>query len=489
MRAVRSAASFVNGASRRVRGSAERTRNRVAPIAGAAANAASRAAGSAKNAAGLPKRKMNRVIAKLKALLNQWVKAKIMLYGARLVDRIPGLTKDYLEDPDMPRCASRAKNRIVDAMWPDFREEILWELAVYLDGEGPEQMLVDDEGPGCVCAFLRYHLDPYDKGIWGKLRDPFWILIHFVELIPVFAISQSVLLFIFFVIDKKDEFQLISFILRFKGTQFISAGVLRTLLGFTLFMFCVSADADASEHSCERYGPGNGAHSLPAAFGFIVQVLLVWVAFLLLPYSTDKGRSSLKGAFQFEHTGLICQRGAYIRPLLWYDLIVFMLCATIVVCVMVIGAKEDYGHWSVAHLIYAMQIAYGLSSVPFFLFTLPGLQRVLTHAMPTAYDRLGRCQRFAKPPALVKRHAKGSSTEVVSDDETDELFGRMKSMFGSAGRLSGSDSDGGCLSGSDIDPDIDEINDPTSGATGAESDADVSSCTIENGRRKSGKPS
>merc|ERR1719486_858488 len=48
------------------------------------------------------------------------------------------------------------------------------------------------------------------------------------------------------------------------------------------------------------------------------------------------------------------------------------------------------------------QVLYGLLSAPFFLFTLPGLQRVLTHAMPTGYDRRGRCRKYCTDSCLLR---------------------------------------------------------------------------------------
>eukprot|EP00425_Heterocapsa_triquetra_P030650 CAMPEP_0195123614 /NCGR_PEP_ID=MMETSP0448-20130528/129022_1 /TAXON_ID=66468 /ORGANISM="Heterocapsa triquestra, Strain CCMP 448" /LENGTH=119 /DNA_ID=CAMNT_0040161177 /DNA_START=37 /DNA_END=393 /DNA_ORIENTATION=- len=57
-----------------------------------------------------------------------------------------------------------------------------------------------------------------------------------------------------------------------------------------------------------------------------------------------------------------------------------------------------YKDWPVKHAFYAVQVVYGFTSTPFFFFTLPLLQAVLTHTVPTAYDREGRCRKFTGPP-------------------------------------------------------------------------------------------
>ena len=42
-------------------------------------------------------------------------------------------------------------------------------------------------GPGRVRAFILFHFIPFDKNIWGMLRDPGWIFLTLVTMIPYFA--------------------------------------------------------------------------------------------------------------------------------------------------------------------------------------------------------------------------------------------------------------------------------------------------------------
>merc|ERR1719265_2198388 len=52
--------------------------------------------------------------------------------------------------------------------------------------------------------------------------------------------------------------------------------------------------------------------------------------------------------------------------------------------------------WPVAHTLFAVQVIYGYLAAPFFIFTLPVIKTVLTHTVPTAYDREGRCRKPIK---------------------------------------------------------------------------------------------
>lgn len=402
-----------------------------------AVDAAENAREKAVAAALATKEKAEQLIARAKFMLECWAKQKLYALVEDLVDRIPGITKDFLEDPQMPRCASRGKDRLVDSVWPDVREELLWETAVLLDKQSKEKLPEEDKEPPpcCFLKFFRYHLFPYDKGFWGQWRDPVYILLRLISMIPVYGVSPFFFLFEFIIIDKSDEFQLISFIVGFKGTQFISAGIIRAITGLVLFYVCLTAQADDSNHSCEEHGPGNSNGFWLVLLGFVIQVVIIWVAFLLLPWSVDKGRSRLKGGLSQDKLPVAGagRRGAYIKHLLWYDLVSAVLCSVVPALVIVLrpkpGSFADEDIWYVEHVIFASQIVYGLLTVPFFLFTLPGLSRVLTHAMPTAYDREGRC---VQPIGPVRRkeeevqQALAMDEALVTDDDARSLLDKLK---------------------------------------------------------------
>jgi len=364
-------------------------------------------------------------------LLEAWMKAKMHGVAVHVVDRLPKATKDFFEDEEMPRFVSRGKDRLVDGVWPDVREELVWELAVMIDGQSPEQSLPTSGGVDCFRAYLRYHLFPYDKSFWGKLRDPIWVILKLVSLIPISGVCQFFYLFVFLIIDKRDEYQLIFFILDFKGTQYLSHGFIRMILGFFLYVLCASVPAEESDHNCNEYGPGM-AGSLQVNFiAFFVQVALVWFAFFLLPCSKEKGRSQLK-TLEHEHGTISTasqKKGGYLTRLLVYDLFCFVICMG--VAAWVATTRDTMDDWPVRHALFACQVAYGYLSLPFFLFTIPYIQVILTHAVPTAYDRQGRVQRFKKPKKKKSEEEeakRGFFTQYVSKAELGDVVDNMTAI-------------------------------------------------------------
>lgn len=400
-------------------------------VAGAAGTAAVGAKDAAAAIAHEQKTRLDRMRAEWQAAIEAWIKRKALKTLSKVVERVPQIVKDALEDPDMPRCASRGKDRAVDATWPDVRVELMWELAVLLDGERPEYTVVERPGVDCFRAFFRYHLYPYNKTLWGKLRDPIWVLFSLVSLVPLSGLCSGIFLFIFILIDKTDSFQLCSFILQFKGTQFISHGIIRSIMGFFIFMNCVTVDGRGDEHHCEREGPGIAGHYEVTVGGFLVQVVLVWVAFTLLSCSREKGRSSLKGALDIEEKAdpnKSRSAGGYLRYLLFYDLFCFLLSASLVVAMMASRPEDDYDEWTVKQFVFAAQVLYGFLSMPFFLFTIPLFQIVLTHTVPTAYDEHGRCRSFGTPPAIEqRREEKQAETRgIVESADADRLLEKIR---------------------------------------------------------------
>merc|ERR1711974_126480 len=108
---------------------------------------------------------------------------------------------------------------------------------------------------------------------------PTWWIMKVVPMIPWGGIVPGVFLFLFIMIDKGDEFQLVQFILRFKGTQFISHGLIKSILGFVTYYTCNTAyHPDLDEHTCELNGPGvqAGWRVFEIMFvGWVLQILLV----------------------------------------------------------------------------------------------------------------------------------------------------------------------------------------------------------------------
>ena len=206
-------------------------------------------------------------------------------------------------------------------------------------------------------------------------------------------------------IDKRDEYQLVQFILRFKGTQFI-AGIVAGLVGAGQFFACVVLADREGEHACAERGPGAG-ESFPAmAALFVTHVAFTWLAFLLLPCSVRKGqRRTLTGAaaesrFEWE-------RGGHLRHLLFWDVGCFVACAGLLVgCFLAQQLPVLSDDWRVrASLCWAglqkltpdtpercpsqgkLQGKIRIAGVPGVLFCSPGTGISLARSSPPRLDR------------------------------------------------------------------------------------------------------
>jgi len=239
--------------------------------------------------------------------------------------------------------------------------------------------------------------------------------------------TPIIFFFIFLIIDKSDEFQLCIFILQFKGTQFISHGIVRTITGFFLYLNCVTVPAKAEGHECDESGPGMAGPTDVILGGWILQVVLIWIAFLLLPWSKEKGRKTLKGKISFEHvanTGK--KKGGYIQRLMIYDMVCFLICIGTLAYVISTRPGKKYDEWVAKHAFYAVQVIYGLTALPFFFLTLPLLQAVLLHAVPTAYDDEGRCVQVIGPPK--PRKPRADYTDLLPMDEAARVLDKLKAI-------------------------------------------------------------
>merc|ERR1719428_1604088 len=103
---------------------------------------------------------------------------------------------------------------------------------------------------------------------------------------PRFAARQGFFAVILFLISfpcPPDEFQLVNFILHFKGSQYLTGGVLASLWTMLEAETCNTRGV-----LCPALGP------MPFTFGLLellLNIVLVWTAFLMLPYSKKFGGS------------------------------------------------------------------------------------------------------------------------------------------------------------------------------------------------------
>jgi len=134
-------------------------------------------------------------------------------------------------------------------------------------------------------SFVVYHRMPYDRTIWAKLRDWQTLLVMLIAASPdVFVRGGFFTFFLVSIVKDREEFQLMRFILGLKGTQFIS-GLLKAILAYFGFWQCTVTSPDPA--ACRNDGPGVGSSVRFTAALLVWLQMLMWTAFLLLPYSSQ----------------------------------------------------------------------------------------------------------------------------------------------------------------------------------------------------------
>lgn len=184
---------------------------------------------------------------------------------ARVLLALREATKDSaLSDPDMWRSVRGRLSRLIDLFWDDLT---LYVEAAVVDAQ--EQLLhraADHEalkelGPspgclGCLRAKLLYELLPFDISLFGQIKRPFFCLLTLLSVTPMFGIRVAfftVLLFCIILGRPPDEYQIVTFILSFKGAQFLSSGVFMACVAAVKYYMCVKP---GGTHTCDTEGPG-----------------------------------------------------------------------------------------------------------------------------------------------------------------------------------------------------------------------------------------
>jgi len=182
-----------------------------------------------------------------------------------VLNKAEKVTKEML----IPPYAPGPLNALIDGMhreiWPEIQQTLKGSLV-----EGPKRDFKEFEllhwasaprfwpepykMPPRPWLYLRakllYALQPADANKFKHLGDPVALAILLFKLYPYFGCNVIVYIFLFVLIDKRDENQLVKFILSFKAFQFISGLISATRLCLSLWG-CLELTA---MHSVDRLG-------------------------------------------------------------------------------------------------------------------------------------------------------------------------------------------------------------------------------------------
>lgn len=387
------------------------------------------------------------------SLTRELAKARILDISAPLRSNMLGSFKEMIKqnalaDPDMWNC--------VKTCWGDALEQVLndieHELEVSLEAALLRQQCDNVTGGPmggapmgfyrlyCRCrAFLLFHYLPHDLSIFGRLKDPVYLFIMFLTLLPVHLLRVaffSVILGMLLFPGPPDEFQLINFILLLKGSQFLSSGLFMMARGSIMYFLCFSFRKADMALCIVQDGPGSVDSLALGLVDYLGSIVLPWVAFCWLPYShkyvtrkyvgrrpatvqEDEGsqaaassklpRNTWQENSSSTFTSKVLRRqGGRLGRLLVYDVQCFGLSLVVLAVLAVLtwrgGDDEDMGllKWLLLSSqfredLFWVKVLYGLLMLPFLPFVVPLFLKVLTHCEWTGFNEHGACVEYVLP--------------------------------------------------------------------------------------------
>uniref|UniRef100_A0A7S4V4P3 PX domain-containing protein n=1 Tax=Alexandrium monilatum TaxID=311494 RepID=A0A7S4V4P3_9DINO len=335
-----------------------------------------------------------------------------------LRDMIKG---SVLADPDMWPSIRSGANAALDRMLLDIEHEIERNLHFSLL---QQQADADALGPaGGVFtgiwwrfrAFVLHHYLPHNRYIFGKLKDPVYLFLYMATMIPVHGVRVAVFSVILLMIlfpGPPDEYQLINYILLFKGMQFLTSGLIAMAMGAMKYFACYSWHKDALLACVDAGGPGAN-DSIGQLIDYLGSITLVWIAFSVLPRSK---RHAPEAPIVSGKVSASDEEGAggRLRHLLHYDVKCFVLSLLLLAVLTTVTCFDHLKSGSLGSLVAAPQFCanvfwccnlYSILSLPFASFSIPGWQTVLTHSDPTGFNKHGACVPFGLSSVETKDEA------------------------------------------------------------------------------------
>jgi len=311
---------------------------------------------------------------------------------------------------------------------------------------------------------------PADTTLYQNLREAGPLLLTIISLYPPTSVPLFLVTLIF--INKTDEFQLVNFILKFKGAQFLSAGIMPAAqTGMKLFFSCFKNVAVHGEDlGITHLPPGMCVTDAPGPSKWhllilepIRLMLLYFAAYLLynkggyggieeikaleeartdaadgcLDGVVDKkvlnekgkearGQGAVGQVFGAEEItfeaknlaiGLAREKhevelahGFMLPSFLFYDACVVALLTASFGLALWSVEEPSWMLWTCA---YYFRLIYSILSFPFLIFLLPIVGPSLHHAKPTAYDKQGM---------LVPKLTTAQIKLMISKAEKDKLM-------------------------------------------------------------------
>ncbi|KAM3130363.1 hypothetical protein pb186bvf_017566 [Paramecium bursaria] len=300
--------------------------------------------------------------------LNQWVSNKVDKKAISILAKVePKLTKTIQKSVPYDLLKTIANDAVVH-LWKDISDLIRFELKLYLDPPRVDIPFVQPSNWKKIQSFVVYSLYPADLTQRQHMRRIGFYLMKGLQMVYFYGIQSFVFLLIFLCIDKKDEYQLVNFIVDMKSIQFVSFGFVGCFLGY--FMYFMTS-----------LGPGQHHHSILIIASLAIEISIMWISFLLLRQSDSK-QLLFSDQIQIDRT----VQGGRIVYFMIYDFVIQFFVISLGLLIYFLDIKPQ-----ISELLYFCKCIYGLLSIPFVIFLTPFFIRILTNAMPSGYDKYGNC--------------------------------------------------------------------------------------------------
>jgi hypothetical protein len=141
---------------------------------------------------------------------------------AKVLDAVRTTVTENGIDPDMPKPLRKAVAYALGGVMTDVEAEVRDKVLGMLSPHAPRRGPPAARNPilGLLHgarAFVLHTLRPHDHTLWVQIRNPAWWLLKLLSIFPLYGVQPCFFLLTFAMIDKSDEFQLVEFILMFKG--------------------------------------------------------------------------------------------------------------------------------------------------------------------------------------------------------------------------------------------------------------------------------
>jgi len=256
-----------------------------------------------------------------------------------------------------------------------------------------------------VRSWVLYTTSPFDRSIWRNMRNPNYLVLQMVGLIPgswIPGVGFAWWMFVFMLHDKKDEYQLSQFIVGFQTAKFFSQGMFSLLRGAFLYYMCATVNVPPN---CEERGP-QARHYFDTLF-FFLQILLVWSSFFILPFTlpcravndpkdlylldedrSDRHQTALRAKVRLGS-------GGRLNVLLYWHSATFIFISFLGTIAYIYYEQSG---WQFRSTCYWLETLYGLSALPFVPFKVPIMGSMLTPTKATGYTRDGITVIRVVPP-------------------------------------------------------------------------------------------